>query len=119
MAQAKPQPQPQPQDYKEKHRDKDLNVKIKKENAEANVKHAELKKNKGEFCYFVREGGKMGVGCKLRGVRDDDGSSVFIYLGLMLQYNVNAMSVLVLIHLLCKIDLPSYSIGRLHCIIKH
>lgn len=40
MAQAKPQ------DYKEKHREKDLNLKLKKENTEANVKHAELKKNK-------------------------------------------------------------------------
>ncbi|CAK6975398.1 lysine-specific demethylase 9 [Scomber scombrus] len=38
--------QAKPQDYKEKHRDKDLNVKLKKENAEANVKRAELKKNK-------------------------------------------------------------------------
>ncbi|KAK2897242.1 lysine-specific demethylase 9 [Channa argus] len=35
-----------PQDFIEKHRDKDLKLKVKKENTEANVKHAELKKNK-------------------------------------------------------------------------
>ncbi|XP_026187617.1 lysine-specific demethylase 9 [Mastacembelus armatus] len=35
-----------PQDFKEKHREKDLKLKLKKENTEANVKHAELKKNK-------------------------------------------------------------------------
>uniref|UniRef100_A0A3Q3JCA4 Round spermatid basic protein 1 n=1 Tax=Monopterus albus TaxID=43700 RepID=A0A3Q3JCA4_MONAL len=33
-----------PGDFKEKHRDKELKLKLKKENAEANVKHAELKK---------------------------------------------------------------------------
>ncbi|XP_059189288.1 lysine-specific demethylase 9 [Centropristis striata] len=35
-----------PQDFKEKHRDKDVKLKLKKENTEANVKHAELKKKK-------------------------------------------------------------------------
>ncbi|XP_070767138.1 lysine-specific demethylase 9 [Enoplosus armatus] len=35
-----------PQDLKEKHRDKGLKLKLKKENAEANVKHDELKKKK-------------------------------------------------------------------------
>lgn len=43
-----------PQDFKEKHRDKDLKLKLKKENTEANVKHAELKKKKGEFYYFMQ-----------------------------------------------------------------
>lgn len=43
-----------PQDFKEKHRDKDLKLNLKKENTEANVKHVELKKKKGEFYYFVR-----------------------------------------------------------------
>lgn len=33
-------------DFKEKHREKDIKLKVKKENTEANVKHAELKKNK-------------------------------------------------------------------------
>lgn len=42
-----------PKDLKEKHREKDLKLKLKKENTEANVKHAELKKKKGEFYYFV------------------------------------------------------------------
>uniref|UniRef100_A0A3B4F8C6 Round spermatid basic protein 1-like n=1 Tax=Pundamilia nyererei TaxID=303518 RepID=A0A3B4F8C6_9CICH len=37
-----------PQEFKEKPRDKDLKLKLKKENEEANVKHAELKKKKGE-----------------------------------------------------------------------
>uniref|UniRef100_A0A8C2WP15 Round spermatid basic protein 1 n=1 Tax=Cyclopterus lumpus TaxID=8103 RepID=A0A8C2WP15_CYCLU len=37
-----------PQDFKDKHRDKDLKLKLKKENTEANVKHAELKKKMGE-----------------------------------------------------------------------
>lgn len=41
-----------PQEFKEKPRDKDLKLKLKKENEEANVKHAELKKKKGELCYF-------------------------------------------------------------------
>ncbi|XP_022050900.2 lysine-specific demethylase 9 [Acanthochromis polyacanthus] len=35
-----------PQDFKEKHLDKDVKLKLKKENTEANVKHAELKKKK-------------------------------------------------------------------------
>ncbi|XP_070696075.1 lysine-specific demethylase 9 [Pempheris klunzingeri] len=35
-----------PQDFKDKHRDKDLKLKLKKENTEANVKHAEVKKIK-------------------------------------------------------------------------
>ncbi|XP_032375788.1 lysine-specific demethylase 9 [Etheostoma spectabile] len=35
-----------PQEFKEKTRDKDLKLKLKKENTEANVKHAELKKSK-------------------------------------------------------------------------
>ncbi|KAK2851864.1 hypothetical protein Q5P01_008140 [Channa striata] len=35
-----------PPDFKEKHREKEPKLKVKKENTEANVKHAELKKNK-------------------------------------------------------------------------
>ncbi|XP_041802077.1 lysine-specific demethylase 9 [Chelmon rostratus] len=35
-----------PQDFQEKRRDKEPRLKLKKENTEANVKHAELKKNK-------------------------------------------------------------------------
>ncbi|XP_028438199.1 lysine-specific demethylase 9 [Perca flavescens] len=35
-----------PQELKDQHRDKDLKLKLKKENTEANVKHAELKKSK-------------------------------------------------------------------------
>ena len=35
-------------EFKEKHREKDVKLRPKKENTEANVKHAELKKNKGE-----------------------------------------------------------------------
>lgn len=41
-----------PQDFKEKHREKELKLKLKKENTEANVKHGEVKKKKGE-CYYV------------------------------------------------------------------
>lgn len=42
-----------PQDLKDQHRDKSLKLNLKKENAEANVKHAELMKKKGEFYGIV------------------------------------------------------------------
>lgn len=39
------------QDLSEKHGDKSQKLNVKKENTEANVKHAEVKKNKGEFLF--------------------------------------------------------------------
>lgn len=42
-----------PQDFKELHREKGLKLNLKKENAETNVKHAVMKKSKGEWDYIV------------------------------------------------------------------
>lgn len=39
------------QDLSEEHGHKSLKLNVKKENTEANVKHAEVKKNKGEFLF--------------------------------------------------------------------
>lgn len=41
------------QDFHDKQRDKTLSLAVKKENAEANVKHAEVKKKKGEFLNHI------------------------------------------------------------------
>lgn len=41
------------QDFHDNQRDKTLSLAVKKENAEANVKHAEVKKKKGEFLNHI------------------------------------------------------------------
>lgn len=43
-----------PQEFKELHREKGLKLNLKKENTETNVKHAAVKKNKGEWDHFVQ-----------------------------------------------------------------
>lgn len=40
------------QDFHGQHRDKTLNLGVKKENTVSNVKHAEVKKKKGGFCFL-------------------------------------------------------------------